>query len=57
MYYYLKKEYSGDWVNDKPNGKATYDLKYGGKYVGDTKDGFYNGNGSYTWPNGNTYLG
>ena len=41
---------------DCNNGYGTYTYKNGSKYVGEWKDGKENGQGTYTWVSGNTWL-
>ena len=38
------------------NGYGTYTYANGSKYVGEWKDGKENGQGTYTWVSGNTWL-
>ena len=55
--------YEGEWKNDKYNGQGT--AYYGGDenspeadcYVGAFVDNIRNGQGTYTWSNGNIYVG
>ena len=45
--------YSGDWVEDKKDGKGKYVWGDGDVYEGEWKEGRRNGTGSYIWKNGN----
>ncbi|KAL5496618.1 hypothetical protein EMCRGX_G012936 [Ephydatia muelleri] len=49
--------YTGQWKNDKMNGKG--EVKYTTKatYVGDFVDNECHGMGIYTWPDGSKYTG
>ena len=42
---------------DCKNGKGTYKLSSGDKYVGEWVDGQFEGQGTYTWDNGDKYVG
>jgi len=52
--------YTGEWKNNKHDGKGTYSLKDGRKYVGEFKDGKKDGQGTFTWTgkwSGQKYVG
>ena len=41
----------------RPNGQGTYSFPGGAKYIGEIKDGFYDGQGTYTSAEGWTQSG
>ena len=52
--------YTGEWKNNKRDGKGTYSWANGSKYVGESKDNRMNGQGTYTWAgewSGQKYVG
>lgn len=49
--------YSGEFKDNKPNGKGTKTWPDGRKYVGEFKDGFEDGQGTYTFADGRTLSG
>jgi hypothetical protein len=50
--------YSGNWSNDKMNGKGSFIHQPSGmKYEGDFLNGKYEGVGKYIWPDGYYYEG
>ena len=53
----FRKEYLGDWKNDKNHGKGKMIYLSGDIYDGFWKEGLYHGHGKYSWDNGNFYEG
>lgn len=56
-YFNNGKEYTGQWSNDKMNGKGEMKHSCGALYKGDFAENVYHGAGTYTWPNGPSYCG
>ena len=54
--YIRLREYVGDWVNDKTCKGFSIDGQ-GNSYKGDFLDGEMEGEGTYTFKSGNTYVG
>jgi len=52
-----KRKYSGDWKNNKKNGKGTFFFSNGNKYDGEWKDDKMKGKGVYVWTNGDKFEG
>ena len=50
-------KYSGEWRNDKFEGRGTYTYRNGAKYVGEFSNNRRNGEGSFTYRDGATYVG
>ena len=44
--------YSGDYVNDLPEGNGTFTWASGEKYIGEFQGGLFNGKGTYTFADG-----
>ncbi|KAL0964548.1 hypothetical protein UPYG_G00325470 [Umbra pygmaea] len=49
--------YTGEWHDDKINGKGTLEHPSGAMYEGDFKDNMYHGAGTYSFPDGSRYCG
>ncbi|MBT5406662.1 MAG: hypothetical protein HOL23_03710, partial [Gammaproteobacteria bacterium] len=49
-------KYIGDIKNKQPNGKGTINLPYG-KYVGEWKNGLFDGFGIFDYSDGSKYIG
>lgn len=49
--------FTGDWREDKPNGKGLEVYPDGSKFEGDFKDGKKHGEGKFTWVDGKIYKG
>ncbi|KAI8897629.1 hypothetical protein BC833DRAFT_592995 [Globomyces pollinis-pini] len=49
--------YTGQWENDKMNGKGRIDFASGAHYEGLWKDNQYQGQGVYGWSDGSTLSG
>uniref|UniRef100_A0A672ZLI4 MORN repeat containing 2 n=1 Tax=Sphaeramia orbicularis TaxID=375764 RepID=A0A672ZLI4_9TELE len=49
--------YTGEWQDDKMNGKGTLQHPSGAQYEGEFKDNMYHGTGKYTFPDGSIYTG
>jgi hypothetical protein len=56
-----RHNYTGDYLNGRRHGygvmDVTFEKNHGDKYVGEFKDGTYNGQGTATFANGNKYVG
>ena len=55
--FFDKKNYTGEYKDDKRNGQGTYMFSNKTKYVGEWKNGNPNGQGAFTFPNGDKYVG
>jgi hypothetical protein len=55
--FFDKKNYTGEYKDDKRNGQGTYMFSSKTKYVGEWKNGNPNGQGAFTFPNGDKYVG
>jgi len=51
----INKQLSGEFRNDKMNGKGTYYFVNGNKYTGDWIDDRRTGQGVFIWSNGDRY--
>merc|ERR1712048_771392 len=49
--------YTGEMVDDKADGRGSWEDEDGNKYVGDWKDDKKNGHGTYTFKSGEKYVG
>uniref|UniRef100_A0A3B1IFF6 MORN repeat containing 2 n=1 Tax=Astyanax mexicanus TaxID=7994 RepID=A0A3B1IFF6_ASTMX len=49
--------YSGEWSNDKMNGRGTLSHPSGAVYEGQFRENMYHGRGTYSFPDGTTYSG
>ncbi|XP_029902063.1 MORN repeat-containing protein 2 [Myripristis murdjan] len=49
--------YTGEWHEDKMNGRGTLQYPSGAVYEGDFKDNMYHGMGTYIFPDGSKYTG
>ncbi|XP_029969653.1 MORN repeat-containing protein 2 [Salarias fasciatus] len=49
--------YTGDWCNDKMQGRGTLQHPSGAAYEGEFKDNMYHGAGTYTFPDASVYKG
>ncbi|XP_053169708.1 MORN repeat-containing protein 2 [Scomber japonicus] len=49
--------YTGEWHEDKMNGRGTLQHPSGAKYEGEFKDNMYHGTGIYTFLDGSIYTG
>jgi hypothetical protein len=54
---FAKGIYTGELVNNEPNGVGTLKLKNGDIYIGSFVKGSFNGQGTYIWKNGERYDG
>ena len=50
-------QYTGELVDDQPNGNGTCIWPRGRKYKGEFRNGKFHGWGTYTWPNARKYVG
>ncbi|XP_062239194.1 MORN repeat-containing protein 2 [Platichthys flesus] len=49
--------YTGEWLEDKMNGKGTLQYPSGVMYEGEFKDNMFHGMGTYTFQDGSNYKG
>ncbi|CDQ74820.1 MORN repeat-containing protein 2 isoform X1 [Oncorhynchus mykiss] len=49
--------YTGEWHDDKMNGRGTLEHPSGALYEGDFKDNMYHGTGTYSFSDGTKYCG
>ncbi|KAF5904199.1 MORN repeat-containing protein 2 isoform X1, partial [Clarias magur] len=49
--------YTGEWDNDKMNGRGTLSHPSGAVYKGQFRDNMYHGDGTYHFPDGTKYTG
>ncbi|KAJ8337740.1 hypothetical protein SKAU_G00367060 [Synaphobranchus kaupii] len=49
--------YTGDWKDDKLNGKGRLEHVSGAVYEGEFKDNMFHGQGTYTFQSGSSYTG
>ena len=54
--FFDKKNYTGEYKDDKRNGQGTYMFSNKTKYVGEWKDGKYNNQGTYIFLDGTKYV-
>ncbi len=58
VYVYANKmKYTGEWQDNKKNGRGMYVYPDGTKYAGEFKDDEKHGQGTYTYNDGATYVG
>ncbi|KAA0154140.1 hypothetical protein FNF27_07505 [Cafeteria roenbergensis] len=49
--------YTGSWESDEMHGRGEYRSATGATFVGELKEGLYDGHGVYSWPDGAQYTG